>query len=100
MDTGGADSHIHSIVCGGSGYSLRRQRTEGADLMENQKLVAHSHLFIGRNGQGSQKRRPYSCVRIDVKGDRHPKFIVRPLIAEWYQRQWHNYEIEPFTISV
>jgi len=98
MDTGGGDSHIHSIVCGGSGYSLRRQRIEGADLMENQKLVAHSHLFIGRNGQGSQKRRPYSCVRIDVKGDRHPKFIVRPLIAEWYQRQWHNYEVEPFTI--
>ncbi|BAY42721.1 metallophosphoesterase [Scytonema sp. HK-05] len=98
MDTGGADSHIHSIVCGGSGYSLRRQRTEGADLMENQKLVARSHLFIGRNGQGSQKRRPYSCLRIDVKGDRNPKFIIRPLVAEWYQRQWHNYEVEPFTI--
>jgi hypothetical protein len=75
--------------------------------MENQKLVARSHLFIGRNGQGSQKRRPYSCLRIDVKGDcprgsgkanRNPKFIIRPLVAEWYQRLWHNYEIEPFTI--
>lgn len=115
MDTGGADSHIHWIVCGGSGYSLRRQRIEGADLVEDQKLVArcsqrepqersqsvrvaHSHLFIGRNGQGSQKRRPYSCLRIDVKGDCNPKFIIRPLVAEWYQRQWHNYEIEPFTI--
>ncbi|WP_026082392.1 metallophosphoesterase family protein [Mastigocladopsis repens] len=98
FNTGGADSHIHWIVCGGSGYSLRRQRTEGADLMEDQKLVARSHLFIGRNGQGSQKRRPYSCLRIEVKGGSPPKFIIRPLVAEWYQRQWHNYEVQPFTI--
>ncbi len=54
MDTGHADSHIHWIVCGGSGFSLRRQRIEGADLMETfgneNRLVARSHLFIGRNG--------------------------------------------------
>jgi hypothetical protein len=102
LDTGHADSHIHWIVCGGSGYSLRRQRTEGADLMETvgeqNKLVARSHLFIGRNGQGSQKRRPYSSIRIDVRGDRYPKFIVRTLVAEWYQRQWHNHEFQPFII--
>ncbi|MBH8551762.1 metallophosphoesterase [Nostocaceae cyanobacterium CENA357] len=102
LDTGHADSHIHWIVCGGSGYSLRRQRDEGADLMEtveNQsKLVARSHFFLGRNGHGSQKRRPYSSIRIDVRGDRHPKFIVRPLVAEWYQRQWHNHEFKPFII--
>ncbi len=102
MDTGHADSHIHWIVCGGSGFSLRRQRIEGADLMETfgneNRLVARSHLFIGRNGQGSQKRRPYSGLRIDVKGDGQPKFIVRPLVAEWYQRQWHNRELEPLII--
>ncbi|MDM9581298.1 metallophosphoesterase [Nostoc sp. GT001] len=98
MDTGHADSHIHWIVCGGSGFSLRRQRIEGADLMEENRLVARSHLFIGRNGQGSQKRRPYSGLRIDVKGDGQPKFIVRPLVAEWYQRQWHNCELEPLII--
>ncbi|MEH2022217.1 metallophosphoesterase family protein [Nostoc sp.] len=102
MDTGHADSHIHWIVCGGSGFSLRRQRIEGADLMETfgneNRLVARSHLFIGRNGQGFQKRRPYSGLRIDVKGDAQPKFIVRPLVAEWHQRQWHNREIEPLII--
>ncbi|MEH1948145.1 MAG: metallophosphoesterase [Nostoc sp.] len=98
MDTGHADSHIHWIVCGGSGFSLRRQRIEGADLMEDNRLVARSHLFIGRNGQGFQKRRPYSGLRIDVKGDGQPKFIVRPLVAEWYQRQWHNRELEPLII--
>jgi 3',5'-cyclic AMP phosphodiesterase CpdA len=103
MDTGHADSHIHWIVCGGSGFSLRRQRIEGADLMETfgneNRLVARSHLFIGRNGQGFQKRRPYSGLRIDVKGDRQPKFIVRPLVAEWHQRQWHNREFEPLIIQ-
>ncbi|MEH1806677.1 metallophosphoesterase [Nostoc sp.] len=102
MDTGHADSHIHWIVCGGSGFSLRRQRIEGADLMETfgneNRLVARSHLFIGRNGQGFQKRRPYSGLRIDVKGDGQPKFIVRPLVAEWHQRQWHNRELEPLII--
>lgn len=103
MDTGHADSHIHWIVCGGSGFSLRRQRIEGADLMETfgneNRLVARSHLFIGRNGQGFQKRRPYSGLRIDVKGDGQPKFIVRPLVAEWHQRQWHNREFEPLIIQ-
>ncbi|MEH2464142.1 metallophosphoesterase family protein [Nostoc sp.] len=102
MDTGHADSHIHWIICGGSGFSLRRQRIEGADLMETfgneNRLVARSHLFIGRNGQGFQKRRPYSGLRIDVKGEHHPKFIVRPLVAEWHQRQWHNRELEPLII--
>ena len=34
LDTGHADSRIPWIICGGSGYSLRRQRAEGADLCE------------------------------------------------------------------
>lgn len=98
MDTGHADSNINWIVCGGSGYSLRRQRTEGTDLLEDQKLVARSHLFVGRTGQGSQKRRPYSCLRIDVKDGCPPKFIIRPLVVERYQRQWRDREVQPFTI--
>ncbi|MBD2357787.1 metallophosphoesterase [Tolypothrix sp. FACHB-123] len=102
LDTGHADSHIPWIVCGGSGFSLRRQRPEGTQLQElrgdDEKLVARSQLFIGRSGQGSKKHRPYSCLRIDVKGDRQPKFIVRPLVAEWYQREWCDRQIEPFEI--
>ncbi|MDF5727533.1 MAG: metallophosphoesterase [Rhizonema sp. PD38] len=98
MNTGSADSHIHSMICGGSGFSLRRQRPEGPDLMENKSLVARSHLFIGRNGEGSQKRRPYSCLRIDVKGGSPPKFIIRPLVAEWYHRQWHYPQIQQIVI--
>ncbi len=103
QDTGHGDSHINWIVCGGSGFSLRRQRPEGADLMETfgdeSRLVANSKLFIGRNGQGSQRRRPYSGLRIDVQAGDVPKFVIRPLVSEWYQRQWHNQEIEPFVIG-
>jgi Calcineurin-like phosphoesterase len=105
-DTGGADSHLNWIVCGGSGHSLRRQRTEGPELTEmlgngeGQRMitVARSHLFIGRHGQGLQKRRPYSCLRIDVFDGRPPKFVVRPFVTELSQRQWKNSEIEPFTL--
>ncbi|WP_017655524.1 metallophosphoesterase [Fortiea contorta] len=101
-NTGHADSHINWIVCGGSGFSLRRQRLEGPDLREiiqqETKTVARSHLYLGRNGQGELKRRPYSGLRIDVQGEDQPKFIIRPLVAEWYQRQWQHYEFEPFTI--
>lgn len=105
-DTGHADSNLNWIVCGGSGFSLRRQRTEGPELMEpfqNNQLqntcsVARSLLFVGRNGQGAKKRRPYSFLRIDVQDGRPPKFIVRPYIADRFQRRWVNGHIEPFTI--
>jgi predicted phosphodiesterase len=101
---GHGDSNINWVVCGGSGFSLRRQRNEGPDLMETfadnkeEKLVARSHLFVGRNGQGLQKRRPYSCLRVDVKDGYPTKFIIRPLVAEQYQRRWHNREMEALVI--
>ncbi len=106
LDTGNADSNINWIVCGGSGHSLRRQRPEGAELWEylsisgenKSRLIARSHLFIGRNGSGSRKRRPYSGLRIDVKEGSPPKFVVQPLIAERYQSQWYQPETESFTI--
>jgi len=100
-ETGHADSNSNWIVCGGSGYSLRRQRIEGPELMETfgeTRQVARSHLFVGRNGQGSQKRRPYSFLRIDVLDGCPPKFVVRPFIAERFKRQWNNSGLEPFAI--
>lgn len=80
QDTGHADSHINWIICGGSGFSLRRQRSEGEKIMEifadkQERLVANSRLFIGRNGLGSQKRRPYSCLRVDVKGEKYRSLL-------------------------
>ncbi|PLZ50522.1 metallophosphoesterase, partial [Fischerella thermalis WC441] len=43
-------------------------------------------------------RRPYSCLRIDVKDGCPPKFIIRPLVVERYQRQWRDREVQAFTI--
>lgn len=99
-DTGHADSHINWIVCGGSGFSLRRQRTEGLELTdaEGDSVVARSLLYIGRSGQGYQKRRPYTFLRIDVQDGIPPKFVVRPFVAERFQGKWSSSEIEPFIV--
>jgi 3',5'-cyclic AMP phosphodiesterase CpdA len=100
LDTGHADSNLNWLVCGGSGYSLRRQRQEGTELLETfgeeqTRLVARSNIFIGRNGYGSQKRRPYSFLRIDVQSGNSPKFLVRPFIVERFHKQWNNRELQP-----
>lgn len=101
-ETGHADSHINWIVCGGSGHSLRRQRKEGTVLFQDAELnsqpIGQSHLFLGRHGRGKAKKRPYSFLRIDVQADDKPIFTVKPYVAEWHQRQWHQYALDPFVI--
>ncbi len=102
-DTGGGDAHTNWLVCGGSGYSLRRQRPEGADVLETGldgqlRQVASSRLFVGRSGQGNHKRRPYSFLRIDVQAGSPPRFRVRPHVAERYQHQWLEQSLPPFQI--
>jgi hypothetical protein len=107
LDTGHADSQITWIVCGGSGFSLRRQRKEGRELWETveidgkqeQRLVAHSQLFVGRQGHGLDKRRPYSGLRVDVLPGTPPKFVIRPQVAERYHRQWLYSERTPFSVG-
>jgi len=101
-DTGHADANTNWIVCGGSGYSLRRQRVEGAEVTESlngrDTLVAKSQLFVGREGRGSQKRRPYSFLRIDVQAGEPVKFVIRPFVSEWFQGQWHDRALPEFVI--
>lgn len=99
-NTGHADSHINWIVCGGSGFSLRRQRTEGLELTdaEGDSVVARSLLYVGRSGQGYQKRRPYTFLRIDVQDGIPPKFVVRPFVVERFQGKWSSSKIEPFIV--
>nr|MDJ0597141.1 metallophosphoesterase [Pleurocapsa sp. MO_226.B13] len=101
-DTEAADSYINWIVCGGSGHSLRRQRSEGTVLYQDADLdaqpIGQSHLYVGRNGSGKDKKRPYSFLRIDVSADNKPKFTVNPYVAEWHRHQWNEYAIDPFTI--
>jgi 3',5'-cyclic AMP phosphodiesterase CpdA len=102
LETGHADSNINWIVCGGSGYSLRRQRSEGAELTEfidgKDQLVAKSQLFVGRSGQGSTKRRPYSFARIDVQPGDPVQFVIRPYVSEWFMGQWHDRALPEFVV--
>lgn len=102
-DTGHADSNLNWVICGGSGFSLRRQRSEGPVLTEKlngetERIVARSHLYIGRSGQGSQKHRPYSGLRIDIKAGTPPKVILQPLVAERFQHQWQTHILNAIEI--
>ncbi len=102
QETGHGDRHIPWVVCGGSGFSLRRQRKEGAVLEEYGQVVAKCHLFIGRSGHGSKTRRPYTALRVDVRYDEAgevPQFALRPLVAERYQGEWKNYDIDPIVLG-
>ncbi|BAY29164.1 metallophosphoesterase [Nostoc carneum NIES-2107] len=106
VDTGYADSHINYIISGGSGRRPRRQRSEGTELEEtftdscgsSTRKVADSLLYVGRTGYSSQKRLPYSCVRIDVHNGTPLKFTVKPLVAERVGDYWFNSQFDPFVI--
>ena len=100
VDTGHGDRNIPWVVCGGSGFSLRRQRKEGPVLEEYGDPVAKCHLFLGRTGYGRDKKRPYTALRVDVnyEGER-PQLTLRPLVAEKQQSEWRNYDSEPIILS-
>jgi hypothetical protein len=95
LDTGHADRGIKWVVCGGSGFSLRRQRQEGNILQESidGKLqdVAVSHQFIGKTGRKGDKRHAYSFLQVDVLPGRDLKFNLKPQVAEYHQHQWQYY---------
>ncbi|MFQ4140108.1 metallophosphoesterase family protein [Nodosilinea sp. PGN35] len=107
--TGYADSHVNWVVCGGSGLSLRRQRPEGTMLYEplgadpngqmEFKLVAKSQLYLGLTGHKTERRRPYSFVRIDVTGEDSPRFVLTPYISERYHQGWDDYAMDPLVLS-
>jgi 3',5'-cyclic AMP phosphodiesterase CpdA len=100
--TGHGDAHIPWLICGGSGYSLRRQRREGPLLHEtidgSERLVACSRLFVGRSGQGSSLRRRYSGLRIDVAGGESLRLSLTPLLAEKVNGVWRHDTLESFTV--
>jgi hypothetical protein len=92
LNTGHADSFIPWIICGGSGYSLRRQRREGEALSERLDgqggVIARSTLFVGRQGHGQQLRRPYSALRIDLSEGSPLALKGTLLIAEKGRGRW------------
>jgi hypothetical protein len=101
-DTGHGDAHIPFLICGGSGYSLRRQREAGPHLTETfqgkDRTVATSHLFVGRTGKGSTLKRPYTGLRVNISGGKVPAIYLTPLVAEKYDGHWNHYAIESITV--
>ncbi|TVQ13126.1 MAG: metallophosphoesterase [Leptolyngbya sp. DLM2.Bin27] len=100
--TGHGDAHIPWVICGGSGYSLRRQRDEGPAITETidgqTRTVATSHLYLGRTGDSKHPKRPYSGLRVEVSGGNPPKLTLTPLVAERFEGQWKRYEVEGFEV--
>jgi 3',5'-cyclic AMP phosphodiesterase CpdA len=100
--TGHGDAHIPWVVCGGSGYSLRRQRPEGNELTEwrgtTETPVAQSHLFIGRTGKGSTLKRPYSGLRVEVNEGRPLRLSLIPIVAEKVNGKWDRYTLDPIEL--
>ncbi|MEB3212868.1 MAG: hypothetical protein VKL39_16055 [Leptolyngbyaceae bacterium] len=103
LDTGHADSQTPFLVCGGSGFSLRRQRPEGDVLTEaienEEREVAKSHAFLGLTGHGSEKRRPYSALTIDVHPGVPLQFTVRTHVVEKFNHQWQEYTADPIRLK-
>ena len=101
-DSGHGDAHIPWLICGGSGYSLRRQRREGPELLEgpagSERVVARSRLFLGRSGRGSSLRRSYSALRVDVAAGTPLKLTLTPLVAEKAEGRWRQYAMEPILL--
>ncbi|WP_017297118.1 metallophosphoesterase family protein [Nodosilinea nodulosa] len=101
-DTGHGDAHIPWVICGGSGYSLRRQRPEGPAITETRDgkphTVAKSHLYLGRSGHGSHLKRPYSGLRVEVAQGTPPQITITPLVAEKYKGDWQEQELEGFVV--
>ncbi len=95
LDTGHADRGMKWVICGGSGFSLRRQRAEGNILQEQigEKLrdVAISHQFIGKTGSGKHKYHPYSCLQVKVAPGNPLQFTLKPQVAEYHHREWKYY---------
>lgn len=103
-ETGHGDRNIHWLICGGSGFSLRRQRSQGSELTElrggEAKTVAQSHLFVGRSGRGQHRHRPYSFARIDVSGsDTQAIYHIRPQVVEHFEHRWSYKALPPIMID-
>ena len=103
-DTGHADSGIHWVICGGSGYGLRSQRREGARLMEmnddgSEKHVASSDLYIGKDWPPAEGRHAYSGLRVDIAAGRPLTIRLTPLVSCRADRGWSDQVLETITLS-
>ena len=96
--TGHGDAHIDWLVCGGSGTSLRRQRSSGRDILEEMtveglplaQVVARSQTYVGVHGHGEKTQHFHSFVTIDVQPDAQSLLTVRPFVVVKGHSGWQT----------
>ncbi|MBE9031385.1 metallophosphoesterase [filamentous cyanobacterium LEGE 11480] len=97
LETGHADRHTQWVICGGSGFSLRRQRREGHVLQEEidgeLRDVAISRGFWGKTGHGADKRRTYSFLEVEVSAGEQLQFRLKPHMVEYQRKKWNPYQV-------
>lgn len=98
VHTGHGDCHIPWVVCRGSGYSLRRQRRQGVDLLERcapsgECLVARRHCSLVR--EGIRVGRFYSALRVDVPAGQPFTISCTSLVCEWVGSGWDLPQLSP-----
>ena len=103
-ETGHADREINWVICGGSGYGLRMQRREGAELIEednagNSSVIASNNLFIGRNWNGCAEGDAYSGMRVDIAEGKPLTMTLRPLVSSRTSKGWVDAEPGPITLG-
>ena len=102
-DTGHGDSFTNWVVCGGSGYSLRDQRGQGPDLTEardngEQRLVASSDLYVGRNWADCDGGKAYSALRVDISEGCPLRIQLTPLISNREENGWNEVTMDPIEL--
>ncbi len=63
-----------------------------------ERVVAHSELFVGRSGHGSKLRRRFSALRVDVAAGSPLRLTLTPLLAEQVSGRWRSGPMEPITL--
>lgn len=63
------------------------------------RLVAKSQLFMGLTGHKTERHRPYSFLRIDVKAGNPAKLVLTPYISERFHQEWQDYALDPLVLG-
>ena len=102
-DTGHGDSFTNWVVCGGSGYSLRDQRGQGPHLNEasgkgDERVIATSDLYVGRNCADCDGGKAYSALRVDISEGLPLRIQLTPLISNREENGWNEITMDPIEL--
>ena len=106
-DTGRCDRHTDWLVCGGSGVSLRPQRSSERQILETiydqghrqTRLVAQSRLYAGVHGKGVNQKRFHSFVRIDIKPSSRTPINICPFVITYAKGEWQTKALKPISLG-